>query len=218
MQLATTWTSGSGCSCEISMRILSSGWSGCFRWLAIDCLSAYSAGTKASGKGKRASRSKSRGRVRGKRKPDVSRPSPATSRQTSSGPIRGGIAHVPRSPLKSAHCAVSKDGSFCARLSKSRITRRTPCTSQAIIWQFRWYGARSVDDSDHQTWNIWVTLSLMELFFSSQFFLQLVSSSQSKSCLETMHNPRNKHRLHIECFSFKSKIIQMHTKSKCFQC
>ena len=195
MQLATTWTSGSGCSCEISMRILSSGWSGCFRWLAIN-VSPYSAGTKASGKGKRASRSKSRGRVRGNGKPDVSRLSPATSRQTSSGPIRGGIAYVPRSPLKSVHGAVSKDGSFCARLSKSRITRRTPCTSQAIIWQFRWYGARSVDDTDHQTWNIshngergWrdlfvgVTLSLMELFFSSQLFLQLVSSSQSSPVL-----------------------------------
>ena len=84
---------------------------------------------------------------------------------------------------------------------------------------------RSVDDTDHQTWNtshngasFWVTLSLMELFFSSQLFLQLVSSSQPKSCLETLHNPRNKHRLHIECLSFKPKIFHLHTRSKCFQC
>ena len=155
---------------------------------------------------------------------------PATSRQTFSGPIRGGIAHVPRSPLKSVHGAVSKDGAFCARLSKSRITRRTPYTTQAIIWQFRWYGARSVDDTDHQTWNIshsgergWRDLFVLgDPELDGAVFLVTVFSPVGvlvaiKSCLETLHNPRNKHRLHIECFSFKSNIFHVHTKSKCFQ-
>ena len=109
---------------EISTRILSSGWSGCFRRFAIIHTRA-SSGTEASSKGKGTSPSESRccGKGKGKGKPDSRLLSPAKSRQTSSGPMRRGVAHRPRAQVKSGQLlVVSPDGSLRARLSKSKIT------------------------------------------------------------------------------------------------
>ena len=48
------------------------------------------------------------GQGKGKGKPAPRRPSPAKSRQTSSGPMRGRVAHGERAPIKSRQCLLCR--------------------------------------------------------------------------------------------------------------
>ena len=105
-----------------------------------------SAGTKAScsRKGTSPSKSRGRGKMKCKREPDSRRPSPAKSRQTSSGPMNRGVAHGPTAPVKSAKWVISREIVQIADHVKT-------VQFQACFWQFRECGARSVDDAEHQT-------------------------------------------------------------------
>ena len=164
--------------------ILSNGRTGCFP--------GASAGTKASsiGKGASGSRYRGRGTGKGEGKPDSRRPSLAKSRQTSSGPMRGCCV---------ARCVMARQ----IFQITDHVTKITHISN--ALWQFFGFGARPVDNTDHQTWNTscrgecgwrelfnFVFSGLDGLVSIVTVLLQLVSSSSCKSCVEELHNQNQK--------------------------
>ena len=159
------------------------------------------------------------------------RPSPAKVPPDVQWSMRGGVAHGPRAPVKSGQCLLY-------------VTKITQLSN--VLGDFCGHGARSVDDTDHQTWKTscrgecgwrelinFVSPSSVGLLFLSQFCSILLSSSPCESCLEscttstqTSQQTSTPQRVLLTDSGFKSKILHVNencstlnssTKSQSFQ-